>query len=399
MNASAPGRGPRYSPGHGDWTAKWLIIGRPLGEPALTRPWLVRRGPPPCRGNPGPARCAGCPATPPAQPGRPPAGSETDRTPPAAASDRLAYLQETARLLWPPPAALRPMRPGPPVGWSPAPASPPDPPLAAAAPGPSPARNRGRTPVSSSFSATAGNGSPLPGVPPHAQGQPSANPPGTNGSPVTPAGDHRTLDDPAPEPGPPPASFGRTGAPANPEPGPPSDTPGSVLTPATNRRPAAEDQPPSAEEPPASGGDQAAIPADPGHGPGAAPDALGSVFVPATGRLPASAPAPKPEGPLPLPRRQPGTGRGQRPPSWVGRLTSAPTEAGPSCGLEILSPRPAVADQLIAAPLPERASLFTGTSGLGLSPDGPPTIPWRRLPPGTSPLAGARGGGGGQRGA
>jgi hypothetical protein len=50
-----------------------------------------------------------------------------------------------------------------------------------------------------------------------------------------------------------------------------------------------------------------------------------------------------------------------------------------------------VADQFIAAPLPERGSLFTGTSGLGLSPDGPPTIPWRRLPPGTSPLAGARG--------
>src|SRR5262249_30278183 len=33
----------------------------------------------------------------------------------------------TARLLWPPPAALRPRRPGPPVGWPPAPASPPDP--------------------------------------------------------------------------------------------------------------------------------------------------------------------------------------------------------------------------------------------------------------------------------
>jgi len=33
----------------------------------------------------------------------------------------------------------------------------------------------------------------------------------------------------------------------------------------------------------------------------------------------------------------------------------------------------------------------TGTSGPVSSPDGPPTIPWRRLPPGTGPLAGSRG--------
>src|SRR5690349_15552480 len=82
-------------------------------------------------GSPVTATVPGCPATPPAQPGRLPAGSEAGRTPPAAASDRLAYLQETARLLWPPPAALRPRRPGPPAGWPPAPASPPAPPPSA----------------------------------------------------------------------------------------------------------------------------------------------------------------------------------------------------------------------------------------------------------------------------
>src|SRR5436309_11427078 len=71
-------------------------------------------------GSPVTATVPGCPATPPAQPGRPPAGSGAGRTPPAAAPDRLAYLQETARLLWPPPAALRPRRPGPPPA-SPAP--------------------------------------------------------------------------------------------------------------------------------------------------------------------------------------------------------------------------------------------------------------------------------------
>jgi hypothetical protein len=81
MNASAPGRGPRYSPGHGDWTAKWLIIGRPLGEPALTRPWLVRRGPP-CRAARSRPRCrAARPLLRPSQAARQPAPRPTARPP------------------------------------------------------------------------------------------------------------------------------------------------------------------------------------------------------------------------------------------------------------------------------------------------------------------------------
>src|SRR6185437_13184762 len=128
----------------------WPAPGRASTDPALAGSAGAS-----LPGSPVTATVPGCPATPPAQPGRQPAGSGAGRTPPAAASDRLAYLQETARLLWPPPAALRPRRPGPPVGWPPAPPSPPAPPLpprrqpagdCAAAPA-SPALHRGRPPA------------------------------------------------------------------------------------------------------------------------------------------------------------------------------------------------------------------------------------------------------------
>ena len=235
----------------------WPAPGRASTDPALAGSAGAT-----LPGSPVTATVPGCPATPPAQPGRPPAGSGTDRTAPAAASDRLAYLQETARLLWPPPAALRPRRPGPPVGWPPAPASPPAPP-----------------PAPGGLVSPAGGDASAPGLP---------------------------L----------PASSGGLGADAS----------------LAGQRGGAEPKPEGTAVPPR-------------HRPGP-------------------------------PDRQPASG------GWFDRLASVPPDRGPSCGLDILSPRPSLAGDLAAAPPSSgRGSLITGTSGLVLSPDGPPAIPWRRLPP------------------
>jgi hypothetical protein len=102
---------------------------------------------------------------------------------------------------------------------------------------------------------------------------------------------------------------------------------------------------------------------------------------------------PKPDGPADPPRRRPGP-PDQRPASggWFDRRASVPPDRGPSCGLDILSPRPSPADGLAAAPpSPGQGGVITGTSGLVLSSEAPPAIPWRRLPPGAGPLAGSRG--------
>src|SRR5262245_34653460 len=221
----------------------WPAPGRASTDPALAGSAGAT-----LPGSPVTATVPGCPATPPAQPGRPPAGSGTDRTPPAAAPDRLAYLQETARLLWPPPAALRPRRPGPPVDWPPAPASPP------------------------ALVSPAGGDVSAPGLP---------------------------L----------PASGGRPGADAG----------------RADQRGGGEPKPEGTAVPP--------------------------------GRRPA------------LPDRRPAPG------GWFGRPASVPPDRGPSCGLDILSPRPGPAgDRAAALPLSGRGSVSTRTSGPVLSPGGPPAI-------------------------
>jgi len=167
-----------------------------------------------------------------------------------------------------------------------------------------------------------------------------------------PAGDWPPAPvEPVPEPGPLAASSG---------------TPGGLVSPA--------------------GGDASApglpLPAS-GGGPGADASAAGQ----------RGGAEPKPEGTAVPPRRRPGPPDHQPAPGgWFDRLASVPPDRGPSCGLDILSPRPGLAGELAAAPPSSgRGSLITGTSGLVLSPDGPPAIPWRRLPPGAGPLAGSRG--------
>jgi hypothetical protein len=161
----------------------------------------------------------------------------------------------------------------------------------------------------------------------------------------------------------------------------------------TSRKPPGCGPPPAAPRPqaacllcwgPAGGrGGDASAPGLPSPRPGGGPGADASLADHRGGAEPkpdgAAVPPDRRPGP---PDRQPGSG------GWFDRLASTPPDRGPSCGLDILSPRPSRADNLVAAPPSGRGRLITGTSGQVLSPDGPPVIPWRRLPR-CYPLAGS----------